>query len=144
MEILYQYVATSSPPSLVDGLPHTTILTQSQFKDDLVRQGIEGGQKTAAMLKQALHEKLLSWDPDLPPHTEIVCRIYASFSGMGRTYKDAEVISDVAAFYDFVRGFNKADPTFDYVDAGNGKECADMKIKGKTRDQCMKWLTANR
>jgi len=31
----------------------------------------------------------------------------------------------------FVRGFNKSHPLCDFVDAGNDKEAADSKIKGK-------------
>ncbi len=52
--------------------------------------------------------------------------------GLAKTYKEMEIAPEVI-FQDFVRGFNMADPLCDYIDAGDGKECADVKVNGKSR-----------
>ncbi|KAM0424480.1 hypothetical protein ACHAPT_010405 [Fusarium lateritium] len=95
------------------------------FVDELVRQGKVGGTKAAQALKDAIKAK---WSGQ-SPYMEVVTCIYANMKGMGNTYKQSEVLSDLSDWYEFVCGFNMVDPLFDYVNAGNGKECADYKIK---------------
>jgi hypothetical protein len=41
-----------------------------------------------------------------------------------------EILPESSSFSEFVRGFNMSEAMCDYVDAGNGKECADEKVKG--------------
>lgn len=53
-------------------------------------------------------------------------RVYASTQGLAKTYAENGIASDI--YYDFVRGFNIAQPLCDYVDAGPGKDCADVKV----------------
>ncbi|KAI4673551.1 uncharacterized protein J4E88_008606 [Alternaria novae-zelandiae] len=101
------------------------------FNDDLVKAGLEGGKRAAHLLKQAVEEELRSSPPALAHHTQVVIRVYANMKGLAKTYKDAEILPQLASFDEFVRGFNMGDPMCDYVDAGNGKECSDEKIKGK-------------
>ena len=57
--------------------------------------------------------------------------MYANLEGLAQTYKDMKILPEVSSLYDFVRGFNMGDVMCDYVDAGNGKECADVKLKGQ-------------
>jgi hypothetical protein len=52
--------------------------------------------------------------------------------GLAKTYRDMDILSESAPLDDFVRGFNMGDPMCDYVDAGNGKECSDEKVKGRS------------
>jgi hypothetical protein len=60
----------------------------------------------------------------------VVVRVYANVRGLAKTYRDNGILPDLR-FDDFVRGFNMGDVMCDYVDAGNGKECADEKVKGR-------------
>jgi len=94
-----------------------------------VKQGLEGGKRTASLLKQAVEEELKN--SGLSPHLQVMIRVYANMKGLAKTYKDIELLPDLASLDDFVRGFNMGDALCDYVDAGNGKECSDEKIKGK-------------
>jgi hypothetical protein len=61
-------------------------------------------------------------------------RVYANMEGLAKTYKEMEVLSE-ATFDDFVRGFNMGDRLCDYIDAGNGKECADVKVNGRSHSR---------
>jgi hypothetical protein len=51
--------------------------------------------------------------------------------GLSKTYVDMGILPHINSFAEFVIGFNKAHPLFDFVDAGNHKEAADTKLKGK-------------
>ncbi|KAF6791404.1 CCCH zinc finger DNA binding protein [Colletotrichum sojae] len=104
-----------------DGMP---------FLDELVVGGVEGGQKTVGLLKQAVLETLRSSDPNLPHHLKVVVRVYANLRGLAKAYADTGALGDRDDLDQFVRGFNMGDQLCDFVDAGNGKECADEKVKG--------------
>lgn len=95
-----------------------------------MKAGLNGGKRAAGLLKQAVEEELRSSLPAVPHHIQAVIRVYANMKGLAKTYKEAEIIPQLSSFDEFVRGFNMGDPMCDYVDAGNGKECSDEKIKG--------------
>ncbi|KAK3291136.1 uncharacterized protein B0H64DRAFT_409905 [Chaetomium fimeti] len=97
------------------------------FKDELVKLGVEGGKRTASLLKQAVQEELTSSTPTAAHHVQVHVRVYANVAGLAKTYNEMDVLSE-ATFDDFVRGFNMGDRLCDYIDAGNGKECADVKV----------------
>jgi len=93
-------------------------------------QGLDGGKRTANLLKQAVEEELKSSVPTTAHHSQVIIRVYANVKGLVKTYKEMEVLSE-PTFDEFVRGFNMGDAMCDYIDAGNGKECSDEKVKGK-------------
>jgi hypothetical protein len=62
--------------------------------------------------------------------------------GLAKTYKEMDVLPESASLDEFVRGVNMGDPMCDYVDAGNGKECSDEKIKGTPSYTC-NWIRQN-
>jgi hypothetical protein len=51
--------------------------------------------------------------------------------GLALTYYHSKILDSIADLDVFVRGFNMGHPIGDFVDAGDGKECADSKLKGK-------------
>jgi hypothetical protein len=61
---------------------------------------------------------------------EVLVRAYANVEGLKRTYVDNKILEEGAKFDSFVRGFNMGYPLCDYIDAGNGKECSDDKLRG--------------
>ena len=91
-------------------------------------QGLEGGKRTANLLKQAVGEELKSSVPTTAHHLQVVIRVYANVKGLAKTYKEMEIMPK---FDEFIRGFNMGDALCDFIDAGNGKECSDEKVKGK-------------
>ena len=86
--------------------------------------------KAAGLLKKAVKEDILS-KATLPAHVRVEAQVYANVQGLERVYKETNTLPHSASFWDFIRGFNKGDPMFDYVDAGTGKECSDEKVKGE-------------
>ena len=61
----------------------------------------------------------------LHQNLKVVVHIYVNMSGMVRTYGKGPI-----DFGMFVREFNMSLPLFAFIDAGNGKECADAKLRG--------------
>ncbi len=59
----------------------------------------------------------------------MIVRVYANVKGLAKAYRESEILSETT-FVDFVRGFNMGNTMCDYIDAGNGKECSDEKVKG--------------
>jgi len=91
---------------------------------------MDGGKRTAGLLKQAVEEELQSSVPSTAYRVQVVVRVYANVKGLAKAYKDMEILPEFACFEEFIRGFNMGDVRCDYVDAGNGKECSDEKVKG--------------
>jgi hypothetical protein len=83
------------------------------------------------MLKLAVKHYIKSAVPAVELNAKVLIRVYANVKGMSKAYKDANFLPDQHSFGEFVQGFNMAEPLCDFVDAGNGKECADEKLKGK-------------
>ncbi|WDK21143.1 hypothetical protein CGRA01v4_12432 [Colletotrichum graminicola] len=107
-----------------------SIIYFSQFMDDLIEQGLEGGKNAVRSLRQAVASELKSVDPSLPHHLQFVVRVFANMQGLAKTYTEMGTIRDPGVLSEFVRGFNMTNAMCEFVDAGNGKECADEKMKG--------------
>lgn len=116
--------------AIVVAIVKKCLLMDVQFKDDLIKLGLEGGKKAAQLLKQAVEQLLKSSDSSAAPthHLQVIIRVYANLKGLSGTYNDMEVLSE-HTFSEFVSGFNMGDVLCDYVDAGSGKECSDEKVK---------------
>ncbi|KAF2464465.1 uncharacterized protein BDR25DRAFT_319202 [Lindgomyces ingoldianus] len=99
------------------------------FIDELLRAGETGGRQAARLLKASIIEHLREKFPKVPASVKILIRVYANVKGLAKSYSEAKVISNPAEFDSFVNGFNKEDALCDFVNAGDGKECADEKIK---------------
>lgn len=94
-------------------------------------EGLEGGKRAASTLIQAVGEELHASLPETSRHMKIVVRVYTNLLGMADVYKKLDTTANSPHFDEFVRGFNMGSPLCDYVDAGNGKECSDEKVKGE-------------
>jgi hypothetical protein len=103
-----------------------------QFLDELVKKGIPGGDEAAKLLRKAVFEYLRYNDADFKLDHKIVIRIYANLRGLSHTYAEKGILKNSSTFTDFVLGFNKAHPLCDFIDAGNHKEAADSKLKGRS------------
>ncbi|KIW28928.1 uncharacterized protein PV07_04780 [Cladophialophora immunda] len=103
------------------------------FEDELVKQGMNGGKNTASLLKQAVEEELRSSPTSTPHQVQVIVRVYANVKGLAKTYKEKEILAESTSLDEFIRGFNMGDAMCDFVDAGNGKECSDEKVKATFR-----------
>jgi hypothetical protein len=61
----------------------------------------------------------------------ILVRVYANLHGLSKTYTEARIVPNSKVLLDFVQTFNKSHDLVEIVDAGNDKEAADSKIKGR-------------
>ncbi|KAK4077221.1 hypothetical protein Purlil1_12435 [Purpureocillium lilacinum] len=101
------------------------------FKDELVRRGLNGGKDTASMLVHAVKEGAKSQFPATAPYLQVIVRVYANAKGLASAYDKANLPDESLSLNNFIRGFNMGNALCDYVDAGDGKECSDEKLKGK-------------
>ncbi|KAK6374076.1 hypothetical protein LTR64_002183 [Lithohypha guttulata] len=100
------------------------------FTDEYVMDGLQGGERAARDLQQAL----LGYFGDkqyFRHDSKIVTRIYMNLTGLSKTYVDSKIISNVLSFQQFVKGFNRTHLLMQIVDAGDGKEGADSKVKAE-------------
>ncbi|GKT49920.1 uncharacterized protein ColSpa_10101 [Colletotrichum spaethianum] len=104
------------------GLPY-------QFQENFIRQGIEGGKQAAYALRTAVAEYVGSQSGEV----EIVAKVCANLSGLGRAMRRDGCLDSESALKDFSLGFTQAKASFDFIDVGHGKERADSKIKEATR-----------
>ncbi|KAK4075231.1 hypothetical protein Purlil1_12721 [Purpureocillium lilacinum] len=99
------------------------------FKDELVRKGFIGGKETASKLVHAVKEGAKSLFPTIAPYLQVIVRVYANAKGLASAYDKASLSDESLSLDDFIRGFNMGNALCDYVDAGDGKECSDEKVK---------------
>jgi hypothetical protein len=69
-------------------------------------------------------------EPEASPSTQCRIRVYANVDGLSKAYRDANIITADDGLVNFIRGFNMENVLCDFVDAGSGKECSDVKLKG--------------
>lgn len=106
------------------------LLTGIKFVNELLAAGEPGGHQASRLLKASVIEYLRTKHSEVPANVKITIRVYANFKGLARAYCDAQVIGNPTELGNFVNGFNKEDALCDFVNAGDGKECADEKLKG--------------
>jgi hypothetical protein len=71
---------------------------------------------------------------ELPSHILIRVRIYVNIKGLVSVYYYSKILDSADNLFMFVRGFNMGYPMCDFVDASDGKECADSKLKGNVKN----------
>ncbi|KAJ5909081.1 hypothetical protein N7495_001763 [Penicillium taxi] len=132
---------------LVDGdhmnvsamFPHN-IFTQTkslQFRDKFVQMGQKGGRQAARALIEAVQDHVQEVVSDASPNICYKIRVYANMAGLANTYCNASVVSSQGIVRSFIQGFNMEDALCDFVDAGSGKECSDVKIGALLERDCL-------
>ncbi|EMR72164.1 putative ccch zinc finger dna binding protein [Eutypa lata UCREL1] len=107
-------------------VPSVGLDTSIQFKEEYVKQGLEGGKRAANALRQAIAQQCREAD-----NTEIIAKIVANLNGLGKAMKRDGSVNNENDLKEFMQGFTQAKASFDFVDVGHGKERADSKIKGE-------------
>lgn len=111
--------------ALIDGDGHL-------FTQDLFSAGQAGGRTAATLLREALLGYVADKTPGIANRAEILLTIFWNGKGL----KETLVRNNVCTwdeFDGFCHGFNQSTHLFSIVDAGNGKEAADTKIKEHLR-----------
>ena len=101
-------------------------LQSNQFRDELVKNASVGGRDAAHLLRKAVadYTRGLGMRQDI----EIVVYIYANVYNLLKLYHDLQLVYDHSDVKSFINGFNMGYPLLNFVDAGNGKECAEDKL----------------
>lgn len=100
-----------------------------KFLDNYIKDPESGGREAAQRLREAASNYLKTEIPDIKHDIKILIRVYTNMTGLSKVYYDANILRE--NFGKFARSFNMSHPLNDFVDAGNGKECSDDKIRGK-------------
>ncbi|KAL8684330.1 MAG: hypothetical protein Q9224_006431, partial [Gallowayella concinna] len=104
-----------------------SMLTSSKFNDNLISQGVIGGGEAATRLLDNIRRHIRHIDGAM--QWKIIVRIYANLDGLLKKYTYIDFVEEKKALRQFVTGFTQSQPLFDFIDAGQGKERADHKIK---------------
>ncbi|TGO23095.1 hypothetical protein BPAE_0144g00150 [Botrytis paeoniae] len=124
-------VALARIEERIDSNSYVSVLIDGDcmtFCDDLIKSSQQGGLETLHRLRTKVCE-YLSTELELPSQISIRIRVYANKKGLASAYSHNKIIGNTDDFDMFVRGFNMGHPMCDFVDAGDGKECADSKLK---------------
>lgn len=97
-----------------------------QFREELIRQGLEGGKKAANALRNAVLEQC----PDITDDVEVIAKVCANITGLAKAMKRDGSLDNMEDLREFTLGFTQGKASFDFIDVGHGKERADEKIKG--------------
>ncbi|KAL9033859.1 MAG: hypothetical protein Q9180_005726 [Flavoplaca navasiana] len=97
------------------------------FEDSLIKQGATGGGEAANRLLNNI--KRFTQQHEGAIHWKIIVRVYANIEGLLKKFAYIGFTEEERALRHFVAGFTQSQPLFDFVDAGQGKERADHKIK---------------
>lgn len=98
------------------------------FPDNLIRQGLKGGQQAAQHLESQTQNYLKGVRDGT--QLKIIVRIFMSLDNLSRVYRGIGVISDTNTMRQFMVGFVQTHGLFDVIDVGEGQERADHKLKG--------------
>ncbi|KAF4462756.1 c-x8-c-x5-c-x3-h zinc finger [Fusarium albosuccineum] len=121
---------TNQNDNLKNENPYILILIDGDgliFQEHLIKQGLEGGKKAAYALRAAVAELCTQ---ERTNSLEIICRVVANVSGLGKALCRDGSLDDPSLFKEFTLGFTQAKASFDFLDVGYGKERADSKIRG--------------
>ena len=101
------------------------------FNDCLVTKLEVGGGEAAELLRGGINVHIEANLPNIQLRPDVLVRIYLNLRGLSKTCTTSSIVPNGIedGLATFVTGFNKKFPTFEIIDAGNGKECADSKIK---------------
>ncbi|RDW58442.1 hypothetical protein BP5796_12372 [Coleophoma crateriformis] len=98
------------------------------FLDRFVKSAQQGGMEAARCLRSAVYDYVTRVHK-LPANIQIRVRIYANTAGLASAYLYNKILFGMDNLKLFICGFNMGHPMCDFVDAGDGKECADTKLK---------------
>ncbi|KAL5362176.1 hypothetical protein BJX96DRAFT_176919 [Aspergillus floccosus] len=100
------------------------------FVDSFVQDGNQGGRSAAKALIEAVQNHIRKVKPDASPNIQYKIHVFANVAGLATAYRDSNIVSKDVLQH-FIQGFNMESPLCDFVDAGHGKECSDVKIGGE-------------
>ncbi|KXJ86322.1 hypothetical protein Micbo1qcDRAFT_36252 [Microdochium bolleyi] len=100
----------------------------AKFKDDLIRDMVDGGERAAQNLKRAVRKHLAdsgSRHDDVP----VLVRVYANLNDLSKSLRMSQIVPSDDYMRVFAEKFTNSSAEIDFVNVGKGKENADSKIR---------------
>ncbi|KAH7027905.1 uncharacterized protein B0I36DRAFT_328184 [Microdochium trichocladiopsis] len=100
----------------------------AKFRDDLVRDLADGGERAAQYLKRAVRKYLADAGlrhEDVP----ILVRVYANLNDLSKSLRMSQITQSDDHMRIFAERFTNSSAEIDFVNVGKGKENADSKIR---------------
>ena len=101
------------------------------FHEHFLNRGEAGGRQAADLLLSSARTYANELAGDVASGIKVVARMYANVQGLADVCTRAGLVDSPSQIEDFVRGFTRGQPLFDFVDVGPGKNRADEKVSGK-------------
>ncbi|KAJ4385471.1 hypothetical protein N0V93_009899 [Gnomoniopsis smithogilvyi] len=102
----------------------------AKFRDELFRNGENGGGYAAQELKKQIRSHLQTHYPDLSiENWSIIVQFYANLDGLAKTLASRHILANSSDLQKFASGFGRANSLFSFVDVGYGKDKADHKCR---------------
>lgn len=102
----------------------------AKFKDELFRNGDNGGGYAAQELKKQIRAHLQAKYPDISiDNWNIIVLFYANMDGLAKTLASRHILPNCSDLQKFASGFGRANSLFSFVDVGYGKDKADHKCR---------------
>lgn len=100
----------------------------AKFADEFLRDPIDGAERAAQKLKQAVRDNLqgTNFGHD---DVSIIVRVYANLNDLSKSLRLSHVITSDDDMRLFAERFTNSRADFDFVNVGKGKENADSKIR---------------
>jgi hypothetical protein len=111
------------------------------FREQLIRKGLEGGVDAAQLLQQEVKDCLSRLDSDAN-RCRIMIRVYANLKGLSKALALAggQAGLEARSLAPFTSSFTRSQELFDFVDAGDKREGAEFKIRGKIMLKPLKYV----
>lgn len=103
----------------------------AKFRDDLLRDLTEGGERAAHNLRKAVRMHLADagfHHDDIP----VLVRVYANLNDLSKSLRMSQIIQSDDHMRQFTEKFTNSSADIDFVNVGKGKENADSKIRRKS------------
>lgn len=101
----------------------------SQFKEEFLKKGAEGGRQAAKMLVEKVQQ-------ETGPDGMVVVHVFVNMEGFRKTLLLNRLVDSEYTLTEFVDGFEHAKKNVDLIDAGSRKGAADRKILGEQPISC--------
>ena len=109
-------------------------LTRSQFQDYLYAMGKDGGAEAAHQLHAEIKTNLKATYPDANVDDwSLLIQVVLNLQGLAVKLQACGIVMNPNEVLAFGRAFGLAQPLFNFIDAGAGKERADHKIRETLR-----------
>ncbi|KAG6997507.1 hypothetical protein G7Y79_00040g076720 [Physcia stellaris] len=98
------------------------------FQESLLERGADGGAEAAQRMLNTVQQYISKFNG--AGDWQVLVRVFLNIDFLTRKCKSEGVVRDELTLRQFALGFTKSQPLFEIIDAGQGKDRVDYKVKG--------------